>query len=74
MRFVIPIRYPSFRRTKPCRGSIHFAAQVPDPRFSNVTETSTSAVSEYNGAVVFSNINSRWNGGLIQAGHLRPCL
>lgn len=43
---------------------------VPDPRFSNVTETTTNAVSNYNGAVVsFKHQFTRWNGGLIQASY-----
>lgn len=57
--------------SNPCFGfASSLPVTVPDPRFSEVTEISTAAVSNYNGMVVsFRHRFSRWTQGLFQANY-----
>lgn len=55
----------------PCFGFVSdLALSVPDPRFSEVTEYSSAAVSNYNGMVLsFRHQFTRWGNGLFQTNY-----
>jgi hypothetical protein len=57
--------------TNPCFGfTSALPLVVPDPRFSQVTEIASAAVSNYDGMVVsFQHRFSRWSQGLFQANY-----
>jgi hypothetical protein len=62
---------PASGATNPCFGfRSSLPSIVPDPRFSEVTEMTSPAVSNYNGMVIsFRHRFSRWSQGFFQANY-----